>query len=70
MEIKHALLSADFFKIFSFLKIYFMNTTRTSYSLDPDKAQQFVVPDLRHNCLQRLSADNTFLLSVDFFQNP
>ena len=28
-------------------------------SLDPDKVQRFVGPDLGPNCLQRLSADNT-----------
>ena len=30
-----------------------------SNSLDPDKARQFVGPDLGPNCLQRLSADET-----------
>ena len=30
-----------------------------SYSLDPDQAQRFVVPDLGQICSQRLSAENT-----------
>ena len=30
-----------------------------SHSLDPDKAQHIVGPDLDPNCLQRLSADDT-----------
>ena len=34
----------------------FFNTIRVSNSLDPDKAQHFVGPDLGPNCLQRLLA--------------
>ena len=30
-----------------------------SNSLDRDQARRFVGPDLGHNCLPRLSADNT-----------
>ena len=29
------------------------------YSLDPEKAQYFVGPDLGQNCLQKLSEDGT-----------
>ena len=37
----------------------FSNTIRVSNRLDPDQAQNYFGPDLRPNCLQRLSADNT-----------
>ena len=40
-------------------KLLIRNTIILSNSLDPDKAQRFVGPDLGPNCLQRLSADNT-----------
>ena len=42
----------------TFSKNSFNNTIWTSNSLDPDQTRQFVGPDLRTNCLQRLSADN------------
>ena len=38
-----------------------------SYSLDPDQAQHFVVPDLGTNCLQRLSADKELKLVNKLF---
>ena len=41
-----------------FLKISFGNSIRVSNILDPDKARNFVGPDLDPNCLQRLSADD------------
>ena len=36
----------------------FFNTIRVSNSLDPDQAQNFIVPDLGPNCMQLLSADD------------
>ena len=44
-------------------------TTRASNSLDPDKAQHFVGPDLGSNCLQMLSADNSPLAGRVNFHN-
>ena len=41
------------------MKNYFRNTIRVSNSLDPDKAQHKVGPDLGPNCLQRLKGDDT-----------
>ena len=55
------LLSADFFSQISLLQKILsatVNTIRVSNSLDPDKAQHSVGPDLDPDCLQRLSADN------------
>ena len=43
----------------NFLKNSCRNTIRMSNSLNPDKAKEFVRPDLESNCLQKLSADNT-----------
>ena len=61
------LLPADFFQSQTFLKNSFRNTIRVSNSLDPDQAQHFVGPDLGPNgpdlgpnCLQKLSADDTW----------
>ena len=48
---------SDFF--YHGLKL-FRNTIRVSNSLDPNHALHFVVPDLGSNCLQKLSADNTY----------
>ena len=53
-----------FFKT-NFLKNSFRNTIRVSSSLDPNQARHFVVPDLGPNCLQRLSADNTWRWRVN-----
>ena len=44
----------------------FRNINRVSNSMDPDQAQHFVRPDLDHNCLQRLSADDTSRQRVNF----
>ena len=48
-----------FFKKQLFEKKSFRNTIGMSNSLDPDKARQFVGPDLGSNRLPRLSADAT-----------
>ena len=40
-------------------KKYFRNVIRLSNILNTDKARHFVGPDLKPNCLQRLSADFT-----------
>ena len=42
-----------------FLKKYLRNTYRVSNSLDSDRTQRFVWPDLGRNCLQRLSVEET-----------
>ena len=47
-----------FTKLTFFLKNYFKNTILVSNSLDPDKDQHHVCPDLAPNCLQMLSADD------------
>ena len=53
------LLSADFFKINFFEKLFQEHITiRVSNGLGPDQDQHPVGPDLGPNCLQRLSADN------------
>ena len=39
---------------------------RVSNSLDPDKARQFVGPDLGQNCSERLSADYSSSQRVRF----
>ena len=53
--------SATFVKIIYILKKnYFRKTIRVSNSFDPDQAQRFVEHDLGQNCLQRLSADDTY----------
>ena len=41
------------------LKNSFRNTNRVSNSLDPDKVQCFVGPDMDPTCLQMLSAEDT-----------
>ena len=46
-----------FFKINFFEKLF--QEYHVSNSLDPDQARHFVGPDLRPNCLQKLSADDT-----------
>ena len=38
---------------------YLRNTTRMSYSLDPDHARRLVGPALGPNCLRRVSANDT-----------
>ena len=43
-----------------FLKNSFRYANRVSNSLDSDQARCFVRPDLGSNCLQRLSADDTY----------
>ena len=35
-----------------------------SNSLNPDQARNFVGPDLDSNCLQKLSADDTWILET------
>ena len=50
-----ACFSADFFSKLTFSTKKFMNTIRVSNSLDPPQAQYFVGPDLRQNCLKRIS---------------
>ena len=52
--------SADFFSKSTHLKISFRNTDQVPNSVDPDHARRngFVGPDLRLNCLQKLSADD------------
>ena len=50
--------SADFFSKSIFSKNSLENTIRVPNSLDPDRAQCFVGPDLGPSCLQRLSADD------------
>ena len=50
---------ADFFSNSTFSKNSFRNTIRVPNSLDPDQARRFVGPDLRPNCLQSSSADDT-----------
>ena len=50
--------SADNFQHYLFSKYPFRNNVRVSNSLDPDKAQHSVGPDLGTNCLQRISADD------------
>ena len=61
-EIFHAFLSSAvvFFSKSTFLKNSLWNTIRLSYNLDPDQAGHFVGSDLNPNCLQGLSADNTW----------
>ena len=54
------MLSADFFSKSTFLKNSFKNTVKVSNSLGPDQARHFVGPDLVLNCLQKLSADDTW----------
>ena len=57
-EIFHAFMSsADFFQN-ELLGIFFSGIP--SNSLDPDQARHFVGPDLGPNCLQKLSADDTY----------
>ena len=50
----------------TFFKNSFRNIIWVSNSLDPDQARHFVRPDLGPNCLQRLSADGTFLKLIYF----
>ena len=52
------LLSVISFLKLTFAKKSFRNTIRVSNSLDPNQARRFVGPDLKPNCLQRLSADD------------
>ena len=40
------------------------NTTRVSNSLDPDQAQPFVGPDQCPTCLQKFSAANVTVYSI------
>ena len=51
-----------FFKI-NFFKKSFRNTIRLSNGLDPDQDCHVISPDLGPNCLQRLSADDLWLLA-------
>ena len=53
------LLSADFFQSILFLQNSFRNAIRVSNSLDSDQARHYVRPDLRSNCLQKLSVEDT-----------
>ena len=55
------LFSKSFFFINSF-----RNTIRVTNSLDPDQARHFVGPDLGPSCLQRLPADDTSMLRVNY----
>ena len=51
--------SADFlFKIYLFSKKSFMKTIGKSKGMDQNQDRHHVGPDLRPNCLQRLSADS------------
>ena len=60
-EFSHAFLSsADFFSNQFFQNYNFRSTTRVSNSLELDQAECFVRPDLGPNCLQRISADDTW----------
>ena len=45
--------------LFVACRFFFKNTIRVSDSLGPDQARRFVGPHLDHNCLQRLSVDDT-----------
>ena len=58
---------ADFFSKSTFSKNSFRNTTIVLKSLDPDRARHFAGLDLGPNCLQRLSADETFQRVDTFF---
>ena len=60
------LLSANFFKIFSFQSIKrFGSRSGPTFSngLNPDQDRHFVSPDLGPNCLQRLSANHKWTLA-------
>ena len=49
-----------FFSKSTISKNSFSNIINVSNNLDPDQARHYVGPDLVPNCLQRLSADDTF----------
>ena len=55
-----------FFSKSTFSKNYFRNTIRVSNSLDLDQAWYFVRPDWGPKCLQRLSADDTYIVSKEW----
>ena len=54
-----------FFSKSTFLKNSFENIIRVANILDPDQALYFVGPDLGPNCLQKLSAGDTSMKSVN-----
>ena len=53
-----------FFSKSTYAENSFRNTIRLSNSFDPDQDRQNVGPDLGHNCLQWLTADDTSRLIV------
>ena len=61
--------SADFLKKITFSKNSSRNTIRVIKSLDPDQDRHFFGPDLRPNCLQRLSAEDKVAPSNERVKN-
>ena len=59
-------LSANFYVKSTFSKIF--SGISVSNSLDSGQARQFVGPDLRPNCLQRLNYQQTILAGYRYWQ--
>ena len=56
----NSLPTGKFFMLLCGLLIFFKSTLKESYRLDPDQAPCFVRPDMGPNCLQKLSAGDTW----------